>query len=163
MHKIEKTKKKGSKKMKVKDCMSTNVCCCTPDSTIADVAKEMQCNHIGCVPVCDNSNTVVGVLTDRDIILRTIACDKDVKATKVSDIMTCDPCCCKEDSEVEEATKLMSDLQIRRIPVCDNANKIVGILTLKDLTVNDKEVGAKQVANTLECICGCNGNHQNAE
>lgn len=149
--------------MKVKDCMSTNVCCCTPESKIADVAKEMQSNHVGCIPVCDCDNKVVGVLTDRDIILRTIACDKDAKQTPVSDVMTCNTCCCTPDTDVEEATKLMSELQIRRIPVCDDQNKIVGILSLGDLALNDKEIGAKQVCDTLENICGCNGNHQNNE
>ena len=113
--------------MDVKDCMTKNVCYCTPEVNVAEAAKLMCDNHVGCIPVCDDKNCVVGVLTDRDVILRTISCDKDAKTTPVSEVMTCGVCCCKPDTSIEEATKLMSDFQIRRIPVCDQNNKIVGI------------------------------------
>lgn len=149
--------------MKVKECMSLNVCSCTPNTTVSDVAKQMCNNHVGCIPVCDDNNNVVGLLTDRDVILRTIACDKDAKTTPVSEIMTCKVCCCNPDTDVNEATKMMSDLQIRRIPVCDTNNKIVGILSLGDLAHNDTKVGKSQVCNTLENICDCGANTKNAE
>ena len=74
--------------MKVKDCMCTDVCCVKPETTIRDVAKLMSQNHIGSIPVCDTNNCLCGIVTDRDIILRSIACDKDVKTTPVSDIMS---------------------------------------------------------------------------
>ena len=149
--------------MEVKDCMTKNVCCCTPEMNVADVAKLMCDNHVGCIPVCDDKNCVVGVLTDRDVILRTISCDKDAKTTPVSEVMTCGVCSCSPDTTVEEATKLMSDFQVRRIPVCDKNNKIVGILTLGDLSHNDHKVGEKEVCNTLGNICNCSNNPQNAE
>ena len=120
-------------------------------------------NHVGCIPVCNDDYCVVGLITDRDIILRSIACDKDVCKTKVTDVMTCNPCCCSPNTTIDEATKVMSNLQIRRMPVCDSNNKIVGILTLGDLAHHDKEIGAKEVCNTLENICGCDGNSKNAE
>ena len=63
--------------MKVKDCMCNQVTCVTPESTVKDCAKLMCNKHVGCIPVCDNNNNVVGLVTDRDIILRSIACDKD--------------------------------------------------------------------------------------
>lgn len=147
--------------MQVKDCMSKSVCCCNSNNTISDVAKLMCDNHIGCIPVCDNNNSIVGVVTDRDIILRSIACDKDVKQTPVSDIMTCSVCCCSPDSDVTEATKMMSDLQIRRLPIVEN-NKVVGMLTLGDLA-NSQDVPAKEVSDTVECICECGSNAKNAE
>lgn len=149
--------------MDVKDCMSKNVCCCTPETNISDVAKLMCDNHIGCIPVCDTNNCVVGVLTDRDVILRTISCNKDAKTTKALDVMTCGVCTCKPDTTVEEATKLMSDYQIRRVPVCDQNNKIVGILSLGDLAHYDHEVGKQEVCTTLENICNCGKNTKNAE
>lgn len=149
--------------MDVKDCMSTKVCFCTPNSSVKDAAKLMCDNHVGCIPVCNDDNCVVGLITDRDIILRSIACDKDVCRTKVTDVMTCNPCCCSPNTTIDEATKVMSNLQIRRMPVCDSNNKIVGILTLGDLAHHDKEIGAKEVCNTLENICGCDGNSKNAE
>ena len=64
---------------------------------------------------------------------------------------------------IDEAEKLMSGLQIRRIPVCDTNNKIVGIISLGDLAHHGKEVGTEHVCNTLENICNCNGNTKNAE
>ncbi len=149
--------------MNVKDCMSTKVCYCTPENSVKDVAKLMCDNHVGCIPVCNDNNCVVGVITDRDVILRSIACDKDVCNTKVTDIMTCNPCCCTEDTTIDEATNLMSKFQIRRIPVCDANNKIVGILSLGDLAHHDGEVGKAEVCATLENICKCNGNTKNAE
>lgn len=149
--------------MEVKDCMTKNVCYCTPSTNVTDVAKMMCDNHVGCIPVCDENNQVVGLLTDRDVILRTISCGKDVNTTPVSDIMTCGVCCCKPDTTIAEATKLMSDFQIRRIPVCDQNNKIVGMLSLGDLAHNDKKVGKDEVCNTLENICECGENSQNAE
>lgn len=149
--------------MDVKECMSTKVCFCTPNSSVKDAAKLMCDNHVGCIPVCNDDNCIVGVITDRDVILRSIACDKNVENTKVTDIMTCNPCCCSPETSVDEAQNLMSNLQIRRIPVIDNNNKIVGILSLGDLAHHGKNVGEDEICNTLENICCCNGNTKNAE
>lgn len=149
--------------MEVKDCMSKNVCYCTPETNVADAAKLMSENHVGCIPVCNESNNVVGLITDRDVILRTICCNKEAKQTPVSEVMTCNVCCCNPNTTIDEATKLMSDLQIRRIPVCNEQNKIVGILSLGDLANHDQEVGTQKVCNTLENICNCNQNAKNAE
>ncbi len=139
--------------MKVKDCMCGDVYTCTPDTTVNQVAKIMCDNHIGCVPICDEHNCVVGILTDRDIILRTVACDKDAQTTKVSDIMTSNTTCCDCNTDITEASKIMGDEQVRRIPVTENG-KIIGILTLGDLAKN-KEINNNEVGNTAECICGC--------
>ena len=142
--------------MNVKDCMCNEVSWVKPNCTIKDCAKIMMENHIGCVPVCDDSKKVVGLVTDRDIILRSVACDKDIKTSPVSDIMTCNVYCCTPDTDVSDAEHLMSQNQVRRIPVIDN-NKIVGILTLGDLaTTRDTDVDK-----TLENICKCDD--KNAE
>ena len=147
--------------MKVKDCMCNDVCCVKPETKISDVAKLMSQNHIGCVPVCDNNNCICGIVTDRDIILRTVACDKDVCNTKVSDIMTANVCTCKEDEEISNAESKMSQNKIRRLPVCDSNNKVVGILTIGDLAQNDKEIGKQEVCTTISDICDCNTNKNN--
>lgn len=146
--------------MKVKDCMCNDVCCVTPDSTVCDCAKLMCNNHIGCIPVCDTMQNVVGLVTDRDVILRSIACEKDAKSTPVSDIMTCKVCSCSSDADIKEAEDLMCKYQIRRLPVVDEKNKIIGIITLGDLAKNNN-VSNESVSNTLENICKCND--KNAE
>lgn len=139
--------------MKVKDCMCNDVKFITPNTTICDCAKLMSTNHIGCVPVCDDSKNVVGVVTDRDIILRAIACDKDYKSVPVSDIMTCNVCFCDANADIKEAQKLMSQNAIRRLPVIEN-NKIVGIITLGDFAKNEN-ANTEAAWNTLENICDC--------
>ena len=143
--------------MKVKDCMCDEVCCVKPDNKVSDVAKLMCENHIGCIPVCNTNNEIVGLVTDRDVILRSIACDKDVKETPVSDIMSCNVCCCTPDEEIKEVEKKMGELQIRRIPVVEN-DKVVGIITIGDLTEN-KGVSTQEVCDTLEHICCGSGNN----
>ena len=142
--------------MKVKDCMCGEVCCVKPDTKVYEVAKLMEKNHIGCVPDWDNQNCLVGVITDRDIILRTVACDKDVKSTNASDIMTCNVCTCNENDDISDAEQKMATNQIRRIPVVDN-NKVIGILTLGDLAHYGEEIGEEYFCDTVDDICGCGG------
>lgn len=145
--------------MKVKDCMCNHVNFVKPDTTIQDCAKMMCECHIGCTPVCDDGNRLVGIVTDRDILLRAVACEKDTCKTPVSEIMTTKPYACDCNSDITEAEKIMADKQVRRIPVMEN-NKVIGILTLGDLAANN-DIDQYELCNTIECICGTN-NH-NAE
>lgn len=149
--------------MKVQDFMCKNVYCVKPETKIQEVAKLMNQNHIGCVPVCDNNNCICGIVTDRDIILRCVACDKDTKQVMASDIMTCNVDTCKKEDDITNAQTKMEQKQIRRLPVCDSNNHVVGILTIGDLAHNDREIGKQQVCTTLENICNCNGQAKNAE
>jgi len=146
--------------MKVKDCMCYEVAYLTPESTVEDCAKLMCNKHVGCIPICDENKTIVGLVTDRDVILRSIACNKDIKTTPVSDIMTCQVCSCGPDEEINEAEKKMSNEQIRRLPVVDENNKIIGIITLGDLCAN-QNVNTNEISQTLEKIC--KDNNKNAE
>ena len=148
--------------MKVKKCMCNDVCCVKPGTKIYKIAKLMSENHIGCIPVCDENNSICGIVTDRDILLRCVACNKDTNQTPVSDIMTCDVCTCKENDDITNAESKMGQNQIRRLPVCDDNNKVVGILTLGDLVQNDATIGKQEVCTTLENICNFQ-NNKNAE
>lgn len=139
--------------MKVRDCMCNHVSFVKPETTIVDCAKIMSDNHIGCTPVCDCNNKLVGIVTDRDIVLRAIANNKDVNKTPISQIMTTNPKCCDCNSDIEEAERIMSNEQIRRMPVVDN-NKIIGILTLGDLAANEA-IDEDDLCDTIESICGC--------
>ena len=142
--------------MKVKDCMCNDVCCVKPNTSLNQVAKIMSENHIGCVPVCDENNAICGIVTDRDILLRAVACEKDTKNCQVSEIMTSNVCTCSQEDELAQAQKQMNINQIRRLPVCDNNNQVIGILTLGNLVQNDQQIGQQQVCNTFENICDCN-------
>lgn len=129
--------------MKVKDCMCNNVHCVKPDAKIDEIAKIMSEKHIGCVPVCDSNNCICGIITDRDILLRSVACDKDTCNTTASQIMSTDVCSCKENDEMTDAESKMANKQIRRLPVCDENNHVIGILTLGDLAHKSNELGHK--------------------
>ncbi len=146
--------------MKVKDCMRKDVTYLMPNSTIEECAKLMSSKHIGCIPVCDETKKVVGIVTDRDVILRSIACDKDVKNTPLSDIMSTNVFFCSENDEVNNAQSTMSSEQIRRLPVVNENNQIVGIITLGNLCAN-QYVNTDAVGDTIENICSCN--RKNAE
>ncbi len=145
--------------MKVNDCMCKEVICVRPETTVGDCAQLMRDHHVGCIPVCDAQNTIVGLITDRDIILRSVACDKEAQTTPVSEVMTCNVCCCPSDADIQEAEHLMQTNKVRRLPVVEN-NKVIGILTLGDLASNTK-VDNTQVSSTLEDIC--KDKKQNAE
>ena len=147
--------------MKVNECMCKNVVYATPDTTLCNVAKMMADNHVGCIPICDTNKKVVGLVTDRDILLRSVACDKDCKTTPVSDIMTTKVFEVSPNAEVSEATKMMCDCQVRRIPVVEN-EKIIGIITMGDLS-NHPQVSKNEVSETVEGICRCKNNPKNAE
>lgn len=141
--------------MKVQDCMSNQTVWVKTDANIHDVAKIMGDNHIGCVPVCDNAGKIVGILTDRDIILRGIACDKNTKTTPVSDIMTTKVVRTSPDADVDDVAYIMAKNQIRRIPVVLD-EKVVGIVSLGNLAQNTT-IGKENLGDTLECICDCKG------
>ena len=141
--------------MKIKECMCGDICYCTPDTKVSDVAKMMNKNGVGCIPVCDDKKCVVGILTDRDIILRSVACNKDIANTNVSEIMTCNTICCDCNEEVNTAVENMGKTGIRRIPVTENG-KLVGMLTIGDLAKH-QNISCECVGTTLEHICGCNG------
>lgn len=144
--------------MKVKDCMCSEVSCVKPETSLKEVAKIMQKTHVGCIPVCDNKNTVVGLVTDRDLVLRGIACNKDINIP-VSEIMTTKVYTVTPDADVTEASKVMCDSQVKRVPVIEN-EELVGIITLGDLA-NNQEVQGTQVYTTVEGICKCGKNSTN--
>lgn len=137
--------------MKVKECMCSEVVCVKPDTTIQNVAKQMQEAHVGCMPICNEENKVVGIVTDRDLILRCIACDKDYKQTPVSEIMTTNIYSVKPEDTVSEAIKYMCDCQVKRIPVIQDGI-LKGIITLGDLA-KDPEISDTAVGNTAKNIC----------
>jgi CBS domain-containing protein len=131
--------------MKAKDIMTKNVATISPSATIAEAAQMMQKHNIGAIPVCDTSG-VVGIVTDRDIVVRNVTSGKNPQQTPVTDVMTCGVKTVSADTEMDEVTRIMSNDQIRRIPVMEN-NQIVGIVALGDVAT-----GAKydtEVADTL--------------
>lgn len=148
--------------MKVQDCMCKKVICVQPETTVKDVAKLMETNHIGSIPVCKNDGKIVGIITDRDIILRSIACDKDVKHTPISEIMTTKVIRTSPDTDTTAVAEIMANNQVRRLPVVID-EKVVGIVTLGNLAQYHC-VSNECLCNTLESVCHTRGEDvKNAE
>ena len=134
--------------MKVKDVMTKSVAYVNPAATISETAQLMQQHNVGSIPVCDQSG-VVGIVTDRDIVVRSIAHGKNPQQTKVTDIMTTGVATVTPDMEMNDVAKKMSSSQIRRVPVVEN-NTLIGIVALGDVAVDAKF--DTEVAKTLSNI-----------
>ena len=133
--------------MQVSEVMTAQVSTATPRSTIRDVARTMAEVESGAVPVVDGGK-VVGLVTDRDIVLRVVAEGKGLD-TPVSEVMTEEVETCREDDNVAEATGKMSSKQIRRLVVLNESGNLAGMLSLGDVAI---DYGAKAVGKTLSDI-----------
>jgi len=116
--------------------MTTEVTSLNVDDTVEKAAQMMKENNVGSIPVC-REGKIAGIITDRDITLRSIAEGKNISSIKVSSIMSSNPVTGNLNMDVHEATKLMAENQIRRLPIVEN-NAVVGMLSLGDLAVDPK-------------------------
>ncbi len=133
--------------MKVSEAMTAQVVTATPQTTVAEVARQMAQIESGAVPVMADGK-VVGIVTDRDIVIRVVAKGGSLDAP-VSGMMSDDVQSCQEDDNLADAAAKMGAQQIRRLVVLDDAGKLTGILSLGDIAV---DYGAKAVGKTLEDI-----------
>src|SRR5262245_23000408 len=135
--------------MLVKDVMTRRVEVIHPDSTLQEAAERMKELDVGPLPVCDGDR-LIGMITDRDITVRSTAQGQDPWTDRVRDAMTPGVIYCFEDQEVAEAARLMKDEQVRRLLVLNRDKWLVGIVSLGDLAV---ETGDDQLAgDTLEAV-----------
>ncbi|HDR4573565.1 CBS domain-containing protein [Bacillus cytotoxicus] len=114
----------------VRDLMSTNIVQCTPLDNVYEAAVKMKEEEIGMIPVVDN-NQIVGLVTDRDLVVRGIA-EKHPGSNKITNVMTTNIVSVAPNDPVEKATELMARHQVRRLPVVENG-VLVGMLALGDL------------------------------
>lgn len=119
--------------MKVRNIMSQDISRVDLNAKIVDVAKIMKDKDVGAVPVVQN-DSVKGIITDRDIILRVIAQGQDLNQVKAEQIMTADPVVIEESESVDTAADLMFEYQVKRLPVVKN-DKIIGMVSLGDLAI----------------------------
>ena len=122
--------------MQITEIMTRDVQTIPPDTTLQEAAQKMLALDVGLLPVIDGAR-LVGVVTDRDLIVRAIAAGRDPAKTHVHEAMTQVVICCFEDQNIHEAAKQMNDNQIRRLPVLNRENKLVGIVSLADLSSQD--------------------------
>jgi CBS domain-containing protein len=122
----------------VSDVMTRGVRTMSPTDTVAHAAQAMDELNVGVIPVCDGDK-LVGMVTDRDIVVRGVAQERDIRTTKLADVMSINVRCAKEDQDVDEVLGEMADSQIRRMPVVDQQQRVVGIVSLGDIA--DKDPG----------------------
>ncbi len=132
----------------LRDVMTRDVETVNPEDTLRECAEKMRALNVGPIPVCENGK-LVGMITDRDIVVRAVALGHDPASTKVRDVMTDDVETCSQDASVEEAAKLMKDKQIRRVLVLDDNQKLAGIVALGDLSQDGDD---RLTGETLERI-----------
>jgi len=125
------------------DIMTEDLVCCTPGDSVTEVARLMKKEDIGPVLVVDNndSKTLVGIVTDRDLVLKVLADGLDPRTTQVNDVMSKKLVTCRADDDVEQAMNAMAQFQLRRIPVVGENMKLVGIISQADVATR---VGAPE-------------------
>jgi CBS domain-containing protein len=136
--------------MLVKEVMTSDVECASPDTTLQEAARRMKELDVGPLPICGDDDRLAGMITDRDITIRAVAAGLDPTRAKVRDIMTPNIIYCYEDQDVSDAAHMMEQNQIRRLVVLNHDKRLVGILSLGDLAV---DTGDERLAgHTLEAI-----------
>jgi CBS domain-containing protein len=124
--------------MLLKEIMTSTVDVISRDAKAAEAALEMKYLDIGAMPVCDGDR-LCGMVTDRDLVVRVVAKGLDPKQVHVSDATSSEVFFCYEDEDLEKASQVMSQKQIRRLPILSRAKKLVGIVSLGDLAVRGKD------------------------
>ena len=145
--------------MKVHDIMTRDPSCVTPDTTVREAAQVMKREDVGIVPViaAQNSRTLVGVITDRDIAVRCVADGHD-GTQRVRDCMTTDKLAtCRESEDVDRAMDTMRTEQVRRIPIVDERGSLVGIVAQADIV--RKASNDAKAERTVEQISQPGGRH----
>ncbi|MEN6307606.1 MAG: CBS domain-containing protein [Anaerohalosphaeraceae bacterium] len=136
--------------MKVREIMSSPVETIDLDDSIAAAAQKMKSFDVGVLPVM-KYNRVIGMITDRDIVLRIVAENEDPQQTSVSCVMTIDTVCCSDETDIEDAIRLMELKKIHRLLVLDKSKEVCGILSVGDLACKMKN--EHMLSEVLERIC----------
>jgi CBS domain-containing protein len=122
----------------IRDVMTANPTTVTDTDSVLDVARIMRDQDTGVVPVVSGKK-IIGLVTDRDIVVRAIAGGKDIRNARVNEVMTKQVRTVNEDASVGEVLEMMSGAQIRRVPVVNRNNELVGIVSMKDIAVETNQ------------------------
>jgi CBS domain-containing protein len=141
--------------MKVSEVMTRKVEVIAPEQVLRDAATQMEKLDVGALPVAENDR-LVGMITDRDIVVRAIARGQGPD-TPVRQVMTQEVKYVYDDQSIDEVSRNMADLQVRRLPVVNRDKRLVGILSLGDLAVKPKD--AEEAGEALRGVSQPNGPH----
>ena len=134
---------------KCSEVMTKDPACCLPTDAVSKAAQMMKKENVGSIPVIESEQTqkLVGIVTDRDLAMKVVAVERDAKTTIVADVMTHKIITCRLEDDIQKAVEAMAEHQLRRMPVVDGEGKIVGIISQADVAtrVNLPEGTAKMV------------------
>jgi CBS domain-containing protein len=122
----------------VADVMTRDVRTMTPNDSVVDAARCMDQMNVGVIPVCDGEK-LVGMVTDRDIVVRGVAAQGELKSMKLADVMSAHVRCVHAEDDIDQVLGEMADAQIRRMPVVDGSDRLVGIVTLGDIAAKNPD------------------------
>jgi CBS domain-containing protein len=122
----------------VADVMTRGVRSMSPQDTVVLAAQAMDELNVGVIPICEGDK-LVGMVTDRDIVVRGVAQEADTKSMKLADVMSTNVRCAKEDEDVDDVLNEMAESQIRRMPVVDEQQRLVGIVSLGDIAAKSED------------------------
>jgi CBS domain-containing protein len=122
--------------MQVQEIMTAKVDLADPNMTIRDAAQRMRADNVGALPVGENDK-LIGMVTDRDIVVRAVADNRGPGTTSVRDVMSERIYYCFEDDDIEQAARTMAEHQVRRLPVVNSQKRLVGIVALADIGLSD--------------------------
>lgn len=140
----------------IRDVMTANPTTVSEKNTIRDAAQIMKKEDTGIVPVVDGRK-IIGLVTDRDIVVRLVAEGRNPSEVRVDEVMTKNVRSLTEDSTVDEALSLMSSAEVRRLPVVNAKDELVGIVSIGDISVETNRDG--KVGQALEDISGARPNN----
>jgi len=128
--------------MNVRDAMTARPCCAAPDTPLSQVAEMMDNQDIGAIPILDGDR-LVGMITDRDIVVRAVAKQKDLRGMSSRDISSGELVTVKPGQDLSDALHLMAQHQVRRLPVVDDESRLVGVVSQADIALdaNGQSVG----------------------
>lgn len=131
---------------KCSEVMTPEPVCCEPGDAVTRVAGIMKQQDVGSVPVVESlvSKRLVGIVTDRDLVVKVVAGGRSIDQATVRDAMSTSPVTCRQDDDVDKAVALMAERQVRRIPVVDEAGRLCGIIAQADVATRinrDKTTG----------------------
>ena len=118
---------------KCREVMTKDPASCAPTDTVIQAAQLMKQHDVGSVPVVESDKRLVGIVTDRDLVVKVLAAGRGVEQATVKEAMTPNPASCREDDDLEQAMKLMKERQVRRMPIVDGSGRLSGIIAQADV------------------------------
>jgi CBS domain-containing protein len=144
----ERDQRRKTMASKVHEHMTERPRCVAPETTVSEAAELMASEDVGSLPIL-HGHTLTGVVTDRDIVIRAVAKNKNPLGMPVREIATHDPITVRADDDLSDALRVMSIYKVRRLPVVDDDNRLVGVLAQADVAMGANETAVGEMVEEI--------------